>query len=201
MRPFHGIPIVPATNGLEGGLGVAMYLGAPGVDDQAQIEFRRVRTMTNNWFVVGDAWTPGTAPFLGDVVAALVKSPTTQIALALDASYNETVFWVQLRTHQDGLENDTIWRPQRVSMDASGDLVPLLGGTGRITRCQKLDGGGVSVEFEFYPAPGAVPETFELSVVSGPTSPAAVSVAYLAGVNRYSATMSSLQMLASTDWK
>lgn len=196
MTPFSDNPVVPINNGLEGGLGVAMYLSSPGVDDQSRIEFRRVRTIsTNRWLVLGTNWAPGSSAFLGDVVAAIVKSPTVEISAALAASYNSAVFWCQLRTHNDGIENDTIWRPRRVSIDSGGDVVALLEGTGRITEVRKLDGGGVLVEFEFYPAQGTtvLPITFALSAATGPTSPTAVSVSFVTGQTKYSLTLPTLQ--------
>jgi len=197
MRPFAAnVPIVPAKNGFEGSLGVAMYVGAAGVDDPKQIEYRRIRTFGSGvgWFVVSGDWAPGTNAFLGDVVVSRVTSPTETITYSLPAAYSGQTFWVQLRTYKDGIEHQTLWRPQRVTVDATPDSSDTIDGTGRITAIQKRDAGGLRVEFEYYAAlTGIQPTEFELSRTAGPTSPTAVTVSYVAGTLQYTLDVASLQ--------
>lgn len=196
MRLFNSnTPVVPVRNRLEGGYGVALYLGPPGVDDPARINYRETRLLNASPFVViNDDWSPGGDYFIRETAVAIVKSPTTAISVVLDAAYTSVTFWCQIRTHQDSIENETIWRPFRVTVDGSQTGSNTIDGTGLITGTVKLDGGGLRVQFLYLPATtGVQPTSFVLTRTSGPTSPADGTATYTPFKLDYTIDIPSLQ--------
>ncbi|MEK9810819.1 MAG: hypothetical protein VW362_10250 [Candidatus Nanopelagicales bacterium] len=132
---------------------------------------------------------------------AVVKSPTTQISVALDATYTSVTFWCQIRTHQDSIENETIWRPIRVSVDGSQDDSKSIDGAAIVTATEKLDGGGLRLRFLYLPATtGTQPTSFVLTPTSGPTTPADATITYVTGQLDYSTDITGLTDAGAYTW-
>ena len=196
MRLFkRGQKVFPLRNRFEGGDGVSLYLGPPGVDDPEKIVFRRPRFFNGQaWFPLSDAWTGGGEFFLHDSIVAQVNCPATEIEYTLPATYADGVFWMQLRTFEGGIELESLFRPQRVAVDDQQTGSGSIDGTAIITGVEKRDGGGVRIRFMWFPAvTGISPENFQLSVASGPTSPADVSIDHVLGQGNYLIDLESLQ--------
>lgn len=203
MRVFNQrTPVVPVRNRLEGGYGVALYLGPPGVDDPARITYRNIRCLGQHPFIpIGTVWDPGGDYFIRETAVAVVKSPTTQISVALDATYTSVTFWCQIRTHQDSIENETIWRQIRVSVDASQDGDETIDGTALIIATQKLDGGGLRLKWLYLPATtGLQPVSFALTPTSGPTTPDDATATYQNGRLDYSVDVTGLTDAGAYGW-
>lgn len=171
MRLFkRGMKIIPLRNRFEGGPGVSLYIGPPGVDDPEQIVFRKRRLLNGlSWFPLL-SWTGGGEFFLHDSIVAQVTCPTEEITYSLPATYDDVTFWVQVRTFEGGLENQSIYRSQRVTVDADQNGSSTIDGTAIITGVIKLDDGGLRVQWLWLPAvTGIQPTTFVIRQTSGPT--------------------------------
>lgn len=185
--------VIGANNRHDNALGVSLYLGPAGVDDARQIRYRNYRPIGGHVLPSGNSWDPAVT-FLHDAAVTIVVSPTAEITYSLPAEYHGTTFWAQLRTHSAGIENETVYRPQRITVDGSGDVSSTIDGSALILAQEKRDGGGLRLRFLYLPAvTGVAPETFTLSRTAGPTTPADGTATYQASVLEYSIDLSSLQ--------
>lgn len=176
MRCFNPrAKIVPTTSAFEGGVGAALYVGPPDVEDAGAINYSNQRTLVGHLIPLGD-W-PGDY-LQHDAAVGVVKSPGESIDWTLPDAYLGTTFWVNVRPHENGLELPTLSGAQRVVADDEGVIVPAIGGTGVVVHVVQLDGGGVLVDVEWYRGEtGSNPTELALESTSGPTS-ASVSVDY-----------------------
>lgn len=185
--------VIGANSRHDNSLGVSLYVSAAGVDDQQQIQYRNFRPMCGHVLPSGASWDPA-VNFLHDAAVSIAVSPTNEISYALPAAYNGTTFWAQVRTHSNGVENETLFRPQRITVDGSGNGSGTIDGAALILDTQKRDAGGMRVRFIYLPATtGLAPVTFTISRTAGPTSPADVSTSYIDGALEYSIDVDSLQ--------
>lgn len=193
MIPFGG-HIIGANNRHDNVLGAALYVSAAGVDDPTAIRYRHGRPLSGHVIAAGVEWQPGTH-FLHDACVAIIVSPTNEITYSLPAEYHGTTFWAQVRSHASGLENETLWRPQRITLDGGGDggSASTIDGTAIVLAVEKRDGGGLRVRFRYLSAEtGLTPDTFTLSRTAGPTSPSDVSTSYQIGARDYTLDVESL---------
>jgi hypothetical protein len=176
-------------NGLQG---ACLYIGAAGVDDPSQIEFRHIRILTSRICDTGALFSQENIGLTSHV--ELVKSPTTSMSVTLSGDYADATFWVQARPHKEGIELPTLWRSQRIVADGGGDLVNQICGLGVVYEVLKLVDGGMRVRFGWSPILGGLdPQTFVIHRVSGPTSPADVSIDFVANQFAYSIDVAGLQ--------
>lgn len=163
--------VFPLRNRFEGGPGVSLYLGPAGVDDAEKIVFRKRRFLNGQvWFPLTTNWNGGQEYFLHDSIVAQVDCPASEITYTLPASYDDVTFWLQLRTFESGLENQSIYRPQRVTVDGDQNGSSTIDGTAIITGVIKLDDGGMRLQWLWLPAvTGIQPTTFVIRQTSGPT--------------------------------
>lgn len=196
MRAFDtALPIVPTKNRLEGGPGVSLYLGPAGTDDPDAIEYRRPRQINHGHHVlcVGDEWEMGGTNLLHDAIVSQADCADEEVLTTLPAAYTSATFWAQIRTHESGVENPSIYRPQRITVDGSQDGSDTIDGTVIVARLVKLDGGGLRVEFDWFASvTGVQPTSWILRRTAGPTSPSDAT-ATLRGSIEQSITIESLQ--------
>lgn len=180
-------------NPFSGAQGACLYVGPAGVDDPAEIEFGRLRAFHGQR--VCDRANLFSQENIGLTShVALVKTPTNALSYTLPAGYSSATFWVQLRPHAGGIELPTLYRPRRIVTNSSGQEVAALNGLGTVYQVQKLVAGGVRVKFGWLSFPLSLdPDSFVLSVVSGPTSPANVSTPFVAGGTQFSIDLLGLQ--------
>ena len=176
-------------NKFHGDRGVGLYLGPAGDADPRHIRYRNQRIYDEESDVIylGE-YQPDADYFLNDATLAVVKFPTDQIDFTLPEEYINTSFWVDIRTHENSLENDSLFRPQRVTVDEEGELLAVIYGTASVVRVIKLDGGGCRILFEYVASLlGVQPVEFVISKTSGVGTVANVVVAFRDGVFDYSA--------------
>jgi len=192
MIPFSG-NVIGGNCRHDNALGAGLYLSAAGVDDATKIRYRNGRPLAGHVLCSGVDWNPGSV-FLHDACVAIVASPTTEITHTLPAAYHNATCWAQVRTHSNGVENETLFRPQRITLDVSGDGSNTIDGSALVTATEKRDGGGLRVRFIYFAADtGLTPATFTLSRTAGPTTPDDVTATYLAGTLEYTIDVAGLQ--------
>lgn len=197
-RVFDQHQTVPVRNRHEGGPNVSAYVSDPGVDDPAQIRYRDIQLVDEGGAALsvipaGD-WAPGGDYYIPQRGVGIVACATEQIAVALGAAYTNVTFWMQLRVSEDGIENDSVDAPQRITVDASQDASDTIDGTVFVTGVDRRDAGGLRVRFEWSPTlTGIQPTQFRLTRTAGPTTPADVSVVRSTVFNYYTIDVSSLQ--------
>lgn len=110
---------------------------------------------------------------------------TDEVELTTDLSaYNESTVTVDVRHYKDDVECETT-HPQKITLDASGDVAETIRGAYSLNGAEVRAGGVVRVRFTYIAAlNGIAPETFEISRTAGPTSPTDVSIEY-AGSGTY----------------
>lgn len=145
----------------EGALGAKLYIGV-GTPDK--IVYRKVRTFNPKH-------PPLVIDMTRDVSVATVKSPTTSLSYVLPAALIGPliVVWCQVRTHAGDYENDTIYRPRRLTTDGGGNEDNEILGTANVIETQKRDDGGMRLLFTYTPSrDGLQPDTFSLVKITGP---------------------------------
>lgn len=183
-----------------GGVGASLYAAVVDPDDDpgpTSIEYRRGRTLdgcdsllahTRGQFDLGAASVPKTTRI------AAVESPTTAFALPIPEAWHDRAVWLQVRTFADDRENETIYRPQRLRIDDSGEIVEEVRGLAVLLATEKRDAGGLLVRFQFTAAASAVePEQFLLRQTGGPGSVDDGTVPYLTGQRLYEIEVHDLQ--------
>lgn len=190
----HG-PFFVVASKFAGDRGVGLYLSPPNAAESAAIRFRNTRLYfrSNRGVYVGD-YQPGGEHLLNDATLAVVKEPATAINYTLPAEYliEGTTFWVQLRVHEDGLEDDTLYRPRQFVVGPDGEATMILG-TAAVIRLVKLDGGGIRILFEYVTSTsGQQPELFLIRKTSGTGTIADVEVTAVDGQRDYSGDVTGL---------
>jgi len=179
MRAVDAGERVYANRPFAGARGAALYLGYGDPDPGPEaIRFRRNRVHDNAPFCRLAELDPG-ANETKTAAVAFCTSPTAALVYELPADAADTVAWFQVRTHDDDVENTTLWRPRRVVIDADLDADNRILGTAALIAAEKRDGGGVRFRFRYLPVrDGLQPEEFQLVATDGPTSPDPVSISY-----------------------
>lgn len=182
MRLLDDHSTVPVRNRHDdAGPNVSMYVSEPGVDDPTQIRYRDVQLINEGqgslaYLPIGD-WDPGGDYFIPERGVGIVACTAEQIVVSLGAAYTSVTFWAQLRVSSNGIENDTVYRPERITVDVSQDSSDTIDGVVHIIGVDKRDAGGLRVRFVWIPAiSGIQPTQFRLTPTGGPTTPADVSV-------------------------
>lgn len=204
-RVFAPPTCVAVRNKFLGSRGVGLYLsplgGAP-----ADIVFRKQRLyrektlgrrLGSPMVFVGD-YTPAADELLNDATLAIEKvadgETVGEISFTLPAGYEAdgASYWVQLRTHEAGLENTTIFRPQQVVV-GEDELSSEILGTANLLQVVKLDGGDARMDFEYLASlSGAQPESFTIRKLTGTGTIADVSVTYVTDQRDYQATVTGM---------
>lgn len=191
LRVFqHHRPFVVVTSQFAGARGVGLYLSPPDAAGPEAIRYRNTRLYQSRSCLgvyVGD-YTPAKADLLNDATLVIVKEPATEIDYTLPAEYliEGTSFWSQLRVHEDGLEDEALYRPRQFVVGPEGEATAILG-TAAVIRLVKLDGGGMRMLFEYLATlSGVQPESFVIRKTSGTGTIADVTVSAVAGQRDYS---------------
>lgn len=178
------------------GVGASLYLGDgdPQADPgQSCIVYRKNRLFGGVDFLlptfgIGAASVPKTQ------AVAQVDSPDAELSYAIPSALFGRVVWAQVRTFQDDVENETIYRPRRIVLDGAGALDAQILGAARITELVKRDAGGLLVRFVYESVrDGVQPAQFVLARTAGPTSPNPVVVTAVTGQRNYELEMTGLQ--------
>lgn len=109
---------------------------------------------------------------VNDVSLATVASPGAALTCNLPpAWWNRSDIWLQVRTFSGDLENETLFEPRNVSLDASGNLIATIDGAFRLLPAAPVSGGSTWIRFMWVSALScAAPLSLALVCVSGPTS-------------------------------
>lgn len=164
------------------GQGVSVYAG------EGQPRYRKVRT-------VGRRLTPLRTAFTGSKTARIASEAATAGPVSLDATLPAELIDVanvaiDVRHYRNDAENDSS-APQIVSVDSGGDGEDVIDGRAiLIDPIEYRTGGSVRLRFRYEHFRGT-PARFRLERLSGPTSPADVTVTYF-GPDLYEADFSSL---------
>lgn len=203
-RVFLPPNCVTHRNKFLGGRGVGVYLSPVG-GNVSDIVFRKHRpypasmrgTALCRPMIFSGAYSPAADEILHEATVATAKlangETDGEIELVLPAGYNVegATFWVQVRTHEAGLENTSLFRPRQIIVSATGTIDLRILGRAALLRVVKLDGGGARIEFEYIPSlSGSPPESFVLrdTAVSDPL--ADQIVAYVANQRDFTASVS-----------
>jgi len=167
----RNVRVILADRPFQGGLGASLYVGSPGASD---IRYRRGRIMSPNspfWPISTNLIDPGAASVPKSQRVASTTSPTDELSYTLPIAMRDVTVAVQVRTYWNDYENETIYRPFLTGVDGGGDEDGQILGTVSILPPVKLDGGGMSVSFQYYASPlGEQPLQFALVQTSGPGS-------------------------------
>lgn len=176
----------------DGSLGASLYAAAvdPLTDPgPTAIEFRRNRILDSADGVISNVdgmYDLGASSVPKTPAIASVDSPDAEIRYAIPAAWHEKTIWANVRTHAEGYENETIYRPRRVTLDAAGDDDTGVFGTATIIDLEKRDGGGLRVRFAFADSRnGATPTGFTLTKTTGTGTIAPGTVAYTSDARVY----------------
>lgn len=136
----------------------------------------------------------GAASVPKTLAVAQVEEPVDELPYTIPAELFDRVVWAQVRTFQDHVENESIYRPRRIVLDGSGDVENRILGSAAVVQKLALDGGGLRVDFVWTSVrDGTQPIQFALVRTAGPTSPSTATVLAVAGQRNYSITITGLQ--------
>lgn len=168
-----------------GSLGVSLY-AAP-VDPEADpgpraIEYRRNRILNSSdqcLAGVDGVFNLGATSVEKCPRLAVVTQPTEEISFTIPAEWEGQTVHVQLRPYAEDYENETVYRPRKLTLDGDGeDATPVLG-TATVLATEKRDGGGMRLRFAWNPSrDGGVPIQFVLTKATGSGSIMPGTVAY-----------------------
>jgi len=160
-----------------GGLGAALYVG---IGSPTAIRYRRGLVPNGCDFAI---WGP-VSDFGGEIVKKTlyvdtIKSPTAQFSYTIPAAYFGEELYFQIRSHEADIENESIYRPQALQTDESGNGVNEIRGSGRILRVEKRDGGTLRIRFIYDSVrDGLQPTQFVITKTAGPGSVDPVAVTH-----------------------
>lgn len=175
----------------DGGRGVSLYLGigsGPGVDPGPNsVKFRSLRLIPQRRkdrhkrgpvFVRGSGFDYGNGVQKTSAVA-VVKHPTAAISYSLPTALADRIVYLQVRVHDQHVENTTNFRPIRLNLDGDREHSDEILGSGRLMSIEKRDGGGVLIRFVYdRDRNGIQPTEFVLTKTSGPGTVADVTTTY-----------------------
>lgn len=151
-----------------GGLGAALYVGL-GTPDA--IRYRRGMILDGCDFEVfrNSDFQFGAAAVQKTLYAETIKSPIAQFSYTIPAAYYGQDVYFQVRTHEADIENESIYRPQKLLIDGSGNGVNEILGSGRILRVEIRDGGTIRIRFVYDAVrDGLQPTQFVITKTVGP---------------------------------
>jgi hypothetical protein len=168
----HNSRIILADRPFQGDLGASLYVGTPEAID---IRYRRLKVMSPRsrfWpITTTETIDPGAASVPKSQRVAFVTDPTAELTYELPDTLIGVPVACQVRTFWNDYENESIYRPVITGSDDDGDQTGEIYGTANILDPIKLDGGGISVSFQYYPSVlGIQPTGFALVQTSGPGS-------------------------------
>lgn len=175
-------PVISVRRPFAGALGAKLYVGSGG---PVGIVYRTALIGDGRNLVL-------VVPETLDAAVATAASPGAVLVANLPAALFAGEVWCQVRTHRDDVENDTLWRPRRLPVDAGGDGTATILGTCRVMTPEKRDDGGVLIRFVWSPArDGIQPEQFAVVKVTGAGAVATVALSTI-GAGTYEADVTGL---------
>lgn len=205
-RLFNPPNCVAVRNKFLGSRGVGVYLSpiGGGQDDIVYRNQRLYRQRSGRTTAIGvpvvfsGDYTPATDELLNDATLdtnKLVDGETTgSFPFTLPSGYEAegADFWIDLRTHEGGLENQSLYRPRHIIVGVGEESDAVLG-TAALIRVVKLDGGDARIDFEYIASlSGAQPASFTLRKLTGTGTIADISVAFVSGQRDYSGTITGM---------
>lgn len=178
------------------GDGASLYVSAA---DTPAIVYRKMRVVGRGRRRGRSGWIKGTGGVFDIAAASVLKtnrvanvaSPDTftdanvwAIPSSMWADPGETVtYYADVRIHADDVENIiSNYSTFEFTIDENGDIVANIKGTATLIETEVRAGGVVRFRFRYDPAlDGVQPNQFTLSRTAGPSSPADVSIPYVAG--------------------
>lgn len=163
------------------GQGVSVYAGI------GQARYRRPR-------VVSGRLTPLRTAFTGEKTARIASEAATAGDVEVEATVPAEILGnpaaaIDARHYRDDVENE-VSGPVLMSIDSGGDEDNLIEGRAILVEAEIRTGGDVRFHWRYEHGRGT-PARFRWARLSGPSSPAAVTVAYL-GPGLYEADFTSL---------
>lgn len=172
------------------GLGAALYVG---IGSPLNIKYRR-GLIPNGCDI---ALWGSESDFGGEIVkktlyVETIKSPTAEFTYTIPAAYYGEEIYFQVRSHQADIENESIYRPQALQTDSSGNGVNEIRGSGRFLSVEKRDGGTLRFRFVYDSVrDGLQPSQFVITKTAGPGSVDPVAVTH-SGLRNYELDVPSL---------
>lgn len=169
--------LLPSQRPYADGRGASLYVGdgAPGDNPREDVILYRRNYIfdgAEQLVALGETVDLGGASFVKTPAVDQVDSPADELSYAIPAALHGRVVWAQVRTFEDDVENETIYRPRRLVLDGDGELDAQILGTARITELVKRDAGGLLVRFVYESSrDGVQPAQFVLARTAGPTTP------------------------------
>ncbi|QDT95562.1 hypothetical protein [Gimesia aquarii] len=161
-----------------GGLGAALYVGIGAPD---AIRYRRGMILDGCDFQVfrNSDFLFGAAAVQKTLYVETIKSPTAQFSYTIPSVYFGQDIYIQVRTHEADIENESIYRTQKLQVDGSGNAVNQILGSGRILRVEIRDGGTIRIRFVYDSVrDGLQPTQFVITKTAGPGSVDPVAVTH-----------------------
>lgn len=189
MQRIFSPPVFVTTDSpILGGRGVATYLSPVG-GEEADIVFRNHRpyppsqrgTSLSPPIVFAGTYSPANTHLLLDAIVDVDKiadgetEGTASVALPDGYETEGAAYWIQVRTHEAGIENTTLYRPRRIIVGQTDAIL----GEANLVRVIKLDGGDAQIDFEYLATfSGSQPDSFLIRKVSGAGTIADVEIIY-----------------------
>lgn len=176
----------------QGGLGSAVYVGTGAAADS--IEYRSGRIFDGaNRVLFGGETDFGDDNVQKTKAVAFAKSPDKP-TWAIPASLADTTVWFQVRSHEEDLENESIYGARKIALDSNRDDASSILGSGYVIRTERRDSGGLRVHFAWRNATdGIQPTQFVLTKTAGPGDPIEVKIYHASNVPLYKINVPGLQ--------
>lgn len=191
MRIINCQDLVFIHRPFAGSLGASLYVGA----GEVSINYRRNRILdgADSLLVITGVTNLGAASFPKSQAVGKVTSPTAAINYTLPAGLLNTEVWGQVRTFANDYENETVFRPRRLTTDGSGNPVGQILGRAKLIEAHVRDSGGMRLRFNWIPnRDGVQPATFSVVKTAGGGTVPTVTVSAVTGQREYSISVPSL---------
>lgn len=189
---FLGATPVQINSPFSGGYGAAVYASQPNASGPELIRYRDSVYWPRSGRVLQTSGRFGAATISRARPALQIVKAPAQPAVTLPVEYAGATAWINVRPHRDGIELPTVQGALLVTIDSDGDLTPTIDGRGTVWSIELLAGGGVRFNWDWSSGLNE-PDSFTVRRVSGPTSPASVSVSIEQDRRTYSATFDELE--------
>lgn len=159
--------------------GVSLYVASGATDPGPDAIVYRPQTLAGPRMLNGPRTAPGGGATAKTGRVGFAAHPATSVTWPIPAGLAGQTLRVQLRTCENDIENETIWRTMLVDLDASRVEIPGFDGTGTLLSVEPRAAGVCRVRFRYDPSvSGLQPASFGYAFVSGGGVTAAIAPAY-----------------------
>lgn len=159
--------------------GVSLYVASGATDPGPDALLYRPQTLAAPHMLHGPRTAPGGSATAKTGRVAFAVWPATTVSYAIPAALAGKTLRVQLRTCENDIENESVWRTMLVDLDGDRVEIPGFDGTGTLLSVEPRAAGVCRVRFRYDPSvSGLQPTSFGYTFVSGGGVTAAVAPTY-----------------------